>query len=108
MDLLPWLDVPTEPGWYWFRVNPSTVIRGPVEVIRLTGPTTLLMSGVTHEAGLYLLRESTLKRVEYFQRSWAGPLLRPEDDEPTTLEEDAVRLAAEQARASRRGRNGDV
>lgn len=95
---LPWLDVPTEAGWYWFRVNPSTVIRGPVEVIRLTGPTTLLYSLVRLPAGLYTV--SGWKSVASYQRSWAGPLARPVDDEPTILENDAEIKARSRAALS--------
>lgn len=67
---LPWLDLPTEPGWYWFRVFPSTVIRGPARV-RLIGGR--LVAEATAASG-YGTGE---KPVDQFQRRWAGPLARP-------------------------------
>jgi hypothetical protein len=64
---LPWLDLPTEPGWYWYRTVPSTVVRGPTRV-RLIGGRLL---GAVHSDG------GGEKPVEHFQRQWAGPLPRP-------------------------------
>jgi hypothetical protein len=90
-DGLPWLDTPTEPGWYWYRVNPSTVIRGPEYVMEITGPTTLLTSGRTYGPGLYVYNGEGMKLASHFQRSWAGPLPRPMDDEPMALEDDLTR-----------------
>lgn len=88
---LAWLDAPTEPGWYWFRVNPSTVIRGPALVIKITGPATLLMSGQSYPAGLYVHDGwAAMKPASHFQRSWAGPLPRPVGDTPLVLEDDAT------------------
>jgi hypothetical protein len=63
---LPWCDLPAAPGWYWFRIVPSTVIRGPARVVRIDG---VLMS----EAGT----EGMRKPCTQFQRQWAGPLPRP-------------------------------
>ncbi len=89
MGKYPWLNTPTEAGWYWFRVNPSTAIRGPVEVIRITGRTTLLLTGKVLETGLWVSNGWDWKPVEQFQRSWCGPLPRPVDDHPTVLQPDA-------------------
>lgn len=64
---LPWQDLPTEPGYYWFRVVPSIAIHGPTRV-RLIGGRLL---GEVHSDG------GGEKPVEHFQRQWAGPLGRP-------------------------------
>jgi hypothetical protein len=64
---LPWLDLPTEAGWYWYRTVPSRVVRGPVEVRLIDGR---LMGEVRSD-------QSGFKPAEQFQRQWAGPLGRP-------------------------------
>lgn len=64
---LPWLTLPVEHGWYWFRVMPSKIVRGPVEVRLIDGR---LQGEVRSDA-------SGFKPVEHFQRQWAGPIGRP-------------------------------
>lgn len=75
---LPWLDLPPEPGWYWFRVVPSTVIRGPVRVRLIDGRLVAMATAVSSYS-------TSEKPVEHFQRQWAGPLARPV--EPINAEE---------------------
>jgi hypothetical protein len=66
---LPWRDLPTEPGWYWILIGPSTVVRGPARVRLIAGR---LVGQVLSDAG-------GEKPVEHFGRRWAGPLPRPVD-----------------------------
>jgi hypothetical protein len=64
---LSWTDAPSGPGWYWFRVVPSTVVRGPARVLLIDG-TLWAQAGPD---GWYR------KPCSEFQRRWAGPLDRP-------------------------------
>ncbi len=68
-DRIPWLDgPPTELGWYWYRLNTSGAIRGPVEVVEGRP------GEITCAAG-----EGSHQRVELFERAWAGPIPYPEE-----------------------------
>lgn len=64
---LAWADTPSGPGWYWFRIAPSTVVRGPARVL-LIGRQLWAQAG---DDG------SHRKPCSQFQRQWAGPLGRP-------------------------------
>lgn len=64
---LPWLDLPPEPGYYWYRTVPSLVVRGPARVRLIYG---VLVCQVANDTG-------GEKPVVHFQRQWAGPLPRP-------------------------------
>jgi hypothetical protein len=66
---LPWIDLPTEPGYYWFRVNQSTMMRGPVLVRR----------DVTNGDLIVQVNEVFPRACAHFQRSWCGPLPVPDD-----------------------------
>lgn len=65
-DLI-WADLPSGPGWYWFRIVPSTVVRGPARVLLIEGE-------LWSQAGDDGSRRQPCSR---FQRQWAGPLARP-------------------------------
>lgn len=90
---LPWLDQPTGPGWYWFRVNPSTTMRGPCLVRRDVVTDQLIVEGGD---GIF----PRGKPCAHFQRSWAGPLPVPEDwhDELQELRERDYRQSKQQRR----------
>lgn len=64
-----WQDLPTESGFYWFRIPPSIAVRGPARVIRMQGE--LLGQVFDSESG------GGFKPVESFRREWSGPLARP-------------------------------
>lgn len=64
---LAWADAPGGPGWFWFRVVPSTVVRGPARVLLIDGE-------LWSQAGPDGARR---KPCSHFQRQWAGPLPRP-------------------------------
>lgn len=66
---LEWQAVPTEPGFYWFRIFPSRVVRGPARVIRMQGE----LLGQVYDSD----SSGGFKPVGTFQRRWAGPLARP-------------------------------
>lgn len=77
---LPWLEIPPEPGYYWFRVIPSTVVRGPAHVFDIPEGYRMLSEGRVLTAGLYTDDgEGRWKRCDTFLRQWAGPLGRPGD-----------------------------
>lgn len=63
---MEWQALPTEPGWYWYRLGTPTA-----QTILCTE--VLLLDGVLCSVG----GDNRIKPVDQFRRVWAGPLPRP-------------------------------
>lgn len=75
---LAWEDQPSGPGYFWYRVGPSTVIRGPAHVFEFTEGYTMISEGRRLDPGLYTGDgEGRWKRCDTFARRWSGPIDRP-------------------------------
>lgn len=82
-ETLTWQNVPTEPGFWWYRnIGPSKAIYGPVVVWRVEESATLTVNGYMLAPGLYTHgQHGQWRRCDDprrpMLRQWAGPVPRP-------------------------------